>query len=115
MSRVARLADGWNPAGVSLDGMRQMFTAMKGMAAEAGRSPEAIAMIVRANCAVVDRPVPGDRFVFTGSIEQIAEDVHATEALGAAELFFDVNFSPGIQSHQDALTLMETLWRAVRR
>jgi len=114
MSRVARLADGWNPAGVPLDGMRQMFAAMKGMATEAGRGLNAISMVVRANCAVLEQPIAGDRFIFTGSAEQIAEDVRATEALGAAELFFDVNFSPGVEGTDDVLRLMERLWRATR-
>lgn len=112
MARIARLADGWNPVAIPLDGMRQMFAGIKGMAQQAGRPPEAVSMVVRANCAVLDQPIAGERFIFTGTLEQIAEDVRATEALGAAELFFDVNFSPGVQTIDDVLRLLEGLWRA---
>ncbi|HTE84620.1 MAG TPA: LLM class F420-dependent oxidoreductase [Dehalococcoidia bacterium] len=111
MARVARLADGWNPVGIPLEGMRQMFGAIQGMAREAGRAPGAVSMVVRANCVVLDEPISSDRFIFTGSLEQIAEDVRATEALGAAELFFDVNFSPGVRTTEDVLGLMAGLWR----
>ena len=39
MKRVATMADGWNPAGVPLEGMAQMFAAIRQVAEQAGRDP----------------------------------------------------------------------------
>jgi hypothetical protein len=55
--------------------------------------------------------LPGqDRLHFTGSLEQIAGDVLATRTLGAAELVFDVQFSPGVDTVDDIIMRMEQLW-----
>ncbi|MBA3913048.1 MAG: LLM class F420-dependent oxidoreductase, partial [Acidobacteriales bacterium] len=45
MRRVARLADGWNPAGVPIEVMAQMFGGIRRMAEEAGRDPAELKMI----------------------------------------------------------------------
>jgi probable F420-dependent oxidoreductase len=47
LRRQAQWADGWNPAGLPLDGMRQQFDRLKHMAAAAGRDPAALQMVVR--------------------------------------------------------------------
>src|SRR5918997_2486843 len=101
MDRVARLADGWIPAGVPLGAMEQMFAAIKQGAAEVGRDPSALKLIVVANIEFHPAPLGDDRPIFVGSAEQIEADIVATRQLGAQEIVFNVLFSPDIGSTQD--------------
>ena len=113
MRRVARLGDGWNPAGVPLERMGQMFAAIQAMAREAGRATEDIALVIRANCHITEDAEAAGRALFVGTVDQIAEDVKAVEALGASETFFDVQYSPCVETVSDIVESMERLWAAV--
>ena len=115
MDRVARLADGWIPSGVPLGAMEQMFAAIKQGAAEAGRDPSSLKLIVGANVAFHPAPLGDDRPIFAGSAEQIEEDIFATHQLGAEELIFNALFSPDIGSTEDLLSHMEQLQAMARR
>jgi probable F420-dependent oxidoreductase len=110
LKRVAKEADGWFPVGIPISGLAQMFEGIQGMAREAGRDPAALELIVRANLEISDATLGRDRTNFTGTLEQIAADVVATRKLGAAELLFDVQFSPGVEAVDDIVTRMEHLW-----
>ena len=114
MKRVAAEANGWFPVGIPLSGVGPMFEGIKGMAKEAGRDPSAIELIVRANVEIHSRPIQKERIDFTGTLEQIAEDVKATQKLGAAEIVLDVQFSPGVETASDIVSRMEQLWRVVK-
>jgi probable F420-dependent oxidoreductase len=98
MKRIAVFANGWNPAGVPIEGMKQMWAGIQQMAREAGRDPSELSMIVRANLYITEKPVEKDRFVFVGSIDQIREDIAACKSIGAEETFLEVGFTPGGQS-----------------
>jgi probable F420-dependent oxidoreductase len=111
MARVARYADAWMPVGVPLEGMRDMLAQIKADAREIGRDPEAIELIVRANLYVTDQPIEADRFIFTGTLEQIGEDVAATREVGASEITFDISFDPGAQTADDFLRRADDVWR----
>ena len=115
MDRVARLADGWIPSGVPLGAMEQMFAAIKQGAAEAGRDPSDLKLIVGANVAFHPAPLGDDRPIFAGSAEQIEEDIVATRKLGADKLIFNVLFSPDVGSTEDLLSHMEQLQAMARR
>jgi len=109
MKRIAEHADGWNPVGIPVEGMKQMWAAIRRMASEAGRDPGKLEMIVRANVEISDNPIAGERPLFTGSIAQIGEDACACRDIGADELIYDPVFSPGAQSLARWLELMEQL------
>jgi len=115
MKRVAREADGWFPVGIPIGNLAQMFEGIKGMVREAGRDPSALELIVRANIEFSDRPLDKARSNFTGTLEQIAEDILATRSVGAAELLLDVQFSPDVKTGEDLVARMEQLWQAARR
>lgn len=115
MDRVARLADGWIPAGVPLGATEQMFAAIKQGAAEAGRDPGALKLVVVANLEFHPEPLGDDRPTFVGSAEQIEEDIFATRRLGADELVFNALFSPDISSTGDLISRMEQLRAMARR
>jgi probable F420-dependent oxidoreductase len=107
MNRLARLADGWNPVAIPVDGMKQMFAGIQQMAKEAGRDPASLKMVVRANFEITEKPLGKDRFIFFGSAEQVREDVAAVREIGAHELFFDPTFMPGAQVLNRWLSIME--------
>jgi probable F420-dependent oxidoreductase len=111
LKRLATMADGWNPVGVPVEGMAQMFAGIRQMAKEAGRDPSSLTMVVRANLEITDKPLGNDkpRFIFTGTLNQIKEDVAACAGIGAHELFFDPAFMHGGQSLDRWLALLEQL------
>ena len=109
LQRVARLADGWTPVGVPLDGMAQMFDGIKQMAKAAGRDPASLELLVRANVVVTDQPLGKDRWIFTGTIDQIKDDIERCQKLGVNEIFFDPIFSPDGVSLDRFLARMEQL------
>jgi probable F420-dependent oxidoreductase len=109
LQRLAKFADGWNPVGVPLDGMAQMFESIKRMAKEIGRSPSAIELIVRANLEITNKPVGKERAIFSGTIDQIKEDVGRCAAIGAHEIQFDPTFMEGGQNLDRWLSLMEQM------
>jgi probable F420-dependent oxidoreductase len=115
LKRVAREADGWFPVGIPIGGMGPMFEGIKGMAKEAGRAPSVLQLIVRANVEISDAKPGKERADFTGSLAQIAADVAATRKVGAAELVFDVQFSPGLETADDMVARMEQLWKAAQQ
>jgi hypothetical protein len=78
---------------------------------EPGRDPSALTLIVRANVEIHDAPIQQELVDFTGTLEQIADDIKATQKLGAAEMVFDAQFSPGVETAGDIVARMEQLWR----
>lgn len=113
LNRIARLADGWNPVAIPVEGMRQMFDATKQTAREAGRDPSQLQLIVRANVEIRDKPRAKEGMIFTGTVAQIKEDVEACKALGAHEVHFDPTFMAGAQRIDRWLALMEQLRKLV--
>jgi alkanesulfonate monooxygenase SsuD/methylene tetrahydromethanopterin reductase-like flavin-dependent oxidoreductase (luciferase family) len=107
------LANGWNPAGVPVDGMTQMMAQIRSMAQAAGRDPAAIELIVRANLSISAEPMGKTRPIFSGAREEIKADIDAVRALDASELFFDANFSPGVRSENDVLRILEDMRRMI--
>ena len=111
LTRTARFADGWLTVGMPLAMTGEIFTSIQQQAAEAGRDPGEVELIVRGNVELSDQPLADDRAVFAGTAEQIAADISAARALGASELIMDATFDPGVHSVEDFLGRMELLFR----
>ena len=107
LKRVATMADGWNPTGLPLEAMAQMFGAIRQMAEAAGRNPAELKMIVRGNLVERPKPVENDRAIFVGSVEQIREDIAACEKIGADEVFLELGFTHGGQTLSNWERLLE--------
>jgi alkanesulfonate monooxygenase SsuD/methylene tetrahydromethanopterin reductase-like flavin-dependent oxidoreductase (luciferase family) len=97
LRRVARLGDGWHPVGANPavplgpDDLRASLDELRRLTAAEGRDPQALTITYKAPVYDTDKPVAGtDRRPFTGSAEQIREDVATFEGLGVSELMFDV-------------------------
>ena len=113
MNRLAKMANGWNPVLFSLDVMAQMFDQAKQTAKAAGRDPSSLELVVRANLEISEKQIGDKRVIFTGTLDQIKEDIAGCRNIGAQELFFDPTFSPGAQSLDRWLALMEQMRKLV--
>jgi hypothetical protein len=109
LKRVAIMTDGWNPVFLPIPVMTQMFDSIKQMATEAGRDPSTLGMIVHAILELTDKPLGNERPIFSGSFEQITDDVRGCAKIGVSEIFFDPGFSPGGQSLDHWLSLLDQM------
>ena len=109
LRRLAKVADGWNPVFLPIPVMAQMFESIKQMAKEAGRDPSALGMVVHAILELTDKPLGKERAIFSGSLEQIVDDVRGCAKIGVGEVFFDPGFSPEGQSLAYWLSPLEQL------
>jgi alkanesulfonate monooxygenase SsuD/methylene tetrahydromethanopterin reductase-like flavin-dependent oxidoreductase (luciferase family) len=96
LDRIARRADGWNPAGVPISQLAPMWTTVRAMAAGYGRDPDALQLVVRATVALSDHALPQDRPAYAGSFEQVAADLDATRAAGADEVILRLRGDCGL-------------------
>ncbi len=108
LKRVATMADGWFPAGLPPDTAGQMIDGLKAMAKEAGRNPDDLQIVVRANIEVMNEPRPADGFPFTGTLDQIKEDIAGAREY-ATELHFDPSVSPDGATVEGFLSRMEQM------
>ncbi len=108
--RVARLGDGWNPANLPPAATAERLAEIRAIAAQNGRDPADVGLLVRANTQVHESPLGTDRPTFAGTPEQIASDVVAFQEIGASELLFDVNTDPRVESLSDILERMDRLY-----
>ena len=113
LSRIARLADGWNPVGLPLDAVRGMWEGVRGMAKEAGRNPDDLKIVYRANLMLTDEPLGEGRWPFSGSAAEIKQDVKAFSELNLWELTFDASFSSQGSSVGGFLSVMEQVRETV--
>jgi probable F420-dependent oxidoreductase len=94
--RAGRLAAGWvGPSFATEDEIARAATLAREGAVAAGKDPDAVRVVVRA--ATFIRPA-GDpqRRLFTGSLDEIAADLAKVGALGATEVYPDLNFDERI-------------------
>jgi len=90
LDRVARRADGWNPAGLPLDMLAPMWATVRDLAAGHGRDPDGLQLVVRATVDLRDQAVDGDRAPYCGTVEQVAADLADTRRAGAHEVILGV-------------------------
>lgn len=102
LDRVARRADGWNPAGIPVELLAPMFAGVRDLAASHGRDPDALRLVVRANIGLTPAPIDGERTDYQGSIEQVADDLVATRAAGAHEVILGLQGDEGFAASLDA-------------
>src|SRR5262249_4989089 len=115
LKRVATEANAWLPVGIPLSSVGEMFEGIKSMAKDAGRDPSTIELIVGAGVQIHDRPIQKDRVDFTGTLEQIAEDMTTAQKVAAAEIVISAQFSPGVETATDMGDWMEDLWQIAKQ
>ncbi len=101
LDRIARRADGWNPAGLPVEMLAPMWAQVRDLTASHGRDPDAMRLVVRANIHLSERPIEGERESYAGSIDQVIEDVIATRDAGADEVILGLMGPVGLDEMLD--------------
>lgn len=90
LKRAATVADGWMPARVPHDVLERRLAQCRAWAKDAGRDPARFALQVVAIPEITASPLGPDRAPFSGTPEQLRDDVVRTRALGAEGLIFQI-------------------------
>ena len=106
LRRVARLGDGWHPVGanpavpLTPADLRRDLDELYRLTEAEGRDPSALTISYKAPLYDASRPVAAgaDRRPFSGSPDQIAEDIATYERLGVSELIFDFRSETSAES-----------------
>jgi hypothetical protein len=64
---------------------------------------------MRCNLNITADPAPEGRWMFSGSLDQIRGDISAVRELNPQEIFFDSSFSPGVNTADDFIGVMEQM------
>jgi probable F420-dependent oxidoreductase len=118
LRRVARLGDGWHPVGanpavpLSPAELQMRLDELSRLTEAEGRDPSALTISFKAPLYDAGRPVVtgGERRPFTGSADQIGEDIQIYARLGVSELIFDFRS----ESLAESLERMEGFATAVK-
>jgi len=66
-----------------------------------------LSLVVRANIEISEEARGSERAIFTGSLQQIKDDIDGCRQIGAEEVFFDPTFMPGAEDLDGWLRIME--------
>lgn len=98
LARVGRIADGWiSSSGTDLTGIGDLIQIVRSSAAEAGRDPGSIEVVVRGLVQLTGEQ-GSDRKPLVGSAEQIRADLAGLSDQGVDEVFIDLNFDEAVGS-----------------
>jgi len=97
------------PVGVQPGIVKSTTEQLRNIARSAGRNPADLKIIVRQNLHITPKPLGSDRNFFSGSMDQIGEDIKAMIGCEPDELILDVTFSPDSQNEEGFLRNLERL------
>ena len=105
LRRAARAADGIQPPGtLPLPDLSKIIEGYRAMVREAGGDPSAARVVLRAQVDWRQAPLPGGRVPFSGSSDQITNDVAAARSMGVSDLICDsVYFARDLAELVDSL------------
>ena len=89
LDRIADRGDGWLPFGLPLDEVAAGWARIRQRAAEQGRDPRRLQLVVRADPRCHDVRLGADRPAFTGTCGQVFDDLDRLRDLGADEVILD--------------------------
>ncbi|MGN9782450.1 TIGR03619 family F420-dependent LLM class oxidoreductase [Nonomuraea sp. ZG12] len=97
LQRIGRRADGWLTAAMPLSMLVPMWDSVRRSAESAGRDPEALRMVMRANPKITGKgqgtpPV-------SGTVAQIASYLNEAAAAGVHEVFLDLQLTATDDQH----------------
>ena len=83
---AARRADGLAPVGVPIAALADVWHRLRSLAADHGRDPDLLRLVVRADVVLLDRPAGPDRGPFCGDLDELARDLDGCREAGASEV-----------------------------
>jgi probable F420-dependent oxidoreductase len=97
MQRAGRIADGWVTASsADLSRIAESAKIVQENAAAAGRGPVRIVCRGVVGAGQEKRSESGQRVLLSGSYAQIREDAAWLDSCGVTEMFYDLNWDPGV-------------------
>jgi probable F420-dependent oxidoreductase len=99
--RIARVGDGWLPAGLPLETMSAIWSDIRRMTEDEGRDPAAQRLVVRANIRSLEPAAGRDRSLFAGDLSQISDDVRRCRDIGAHEVVVDAHLTEEAERYPD--------------
>lgn len=87
IERAGRIADGFNPNASSVEQVAGQIAIFRQATTEADRDPDSLQVVVRGHASPTDEPENAGRDLFSGSIDQIADDLKRIEELDGAHIF----------------------------
>jgi probable F420-dependent oxidoreductase len=96
LERIATRADGWLPivGPGQFAATTRTWDRIRELAIAHGRDADRMELIVVGNVTFTDRPLPKDRVPFTGTLDQIIDDIATASGAGADEVIIDLNLQP---------------------
>lgn len=88
IERAARIADGYNPVGMSVEMLQPAIAAFRSAAKAAGRDADALKVVVRTNGLAMGPSRP----LLLGTVDGMADDLKRLKEIGADHVFIDLNF-----------------------
>jgi probable F420-dependent oxidoreductase len=93
LRRVGRRADGWLAAGMPLPHLTGLWRTVLRHAADAGRDPSALRMVLRVNAHLSEEPADPAKVPAAGTLAQVAGYARAAAEAGVHELFVDLGLT----------------------
>ncbi|MFI6596014.1 TIGR03619 family F420-dependent LLM class oxidoreductase [Nonomuraea sp. NPDC050536] len=112
LERIGRRADGWLAGPAPLPVLTAMWRAVRRHAEDAGRDPDALRLVVRANPVITAEPADEAGVPGRGTVDQVAAYLAATVTELGAEPMLDPHFAARDAEHY--LTLAHDLREQVR-
>jgi alkanesulfonate monooxygenase SsuD/methylene tetrahydromethanopterin reductase-like flavin-dependent oxidoreductase (luciferase family) len=100
--RAGLRADGWNPRDVPARRLGPIFADIRAHADAAGRDPDALRLVVRADFGLAPKDLPTSRAPYHGSLAQVLADLGEVREAGAHEVILGVGGDPGLDESLDA-------------
>jgi probable F420-dependent oxidoreductase len=109
IERAARIADGVNPVALSEEMLLGVAAQFRAAGQEAGRDPESLTVVGRANVPITPKPIDSDRPFLGGSPEQIADDIAKLDGKGVDHVFFTNVAATDVDEEVDLLARIRNL------
>jgi probable F420-dependent oxidoreductase len=116
MERIATHGDGWLPVigPGQFEATARTWDRIRHLAAARGRDASKMELIVVGNVTFADRPLKDDRVPFTGTVDQVIDDIGSAAAAGAAEVIIDLSLQPWFSTTARLLEVAQEIHEGVR-
>jgi probable F420-dependent oxidoreductase len=96
MARIATHGDGWLPVvgPGQFEATARTWDRIRELAAARGRDTSNMELIIVGNVTFAGGPLSDDRVPFTGTVDQVIDDIGSAAAAGADEVIIDLSLQP---------------------
>ena len=116
MERIATHGDGGRPVvgPGQFEATARTWDQIRQLAAARGRDAGKMELIVVGNVTFADRSLSDDRVPFTGTVDQVIDDIGSAAAAGAGEVIIDRSLQPWFSTTGRMLEVAQEIHERVR-